>query len=160
MYNKILLILFTFLTSGLIFGQPPGGPRQEKREKIKAQKIAFISTELELTTEEAEKFWPVYNAYEAELEALHKQRKGYKKELRNPERLSDERAYELFELMFEAEKKESEVRQSYLKKFSDLLGKGQAAKVFIAEEKFRRLLLDKLKSDHGGPPPPPGEGRP
>ena len=30
-------------------------------DKIKAEKIAFITAELELTPAEAEKFWPVYN---------------------------------------------------------------------------------------------------
>lgn len=158
MKKKLLLIFISILSSGLIFGQPPGGgPRQEKREKIKAQKIAFISTELELTPDEAEKFWPIYNTYEADVEALHKERKQYKKELRNADKLSDDRIYELFELIFTAEKKESEVRQNYLKKFADLLGIRKAAKVFIAEEKFRRLLLDRLKSDRGGPPPPTGD---
>jgi Spy/CpxP family protein refolding chaperone len=153
MIQRIALLFTAFIFTGLAFAQPPGGGKEERREKIKAQKIAFISTELSLTTEEAEKFWPVYNAYEAELETLHEERRKYRRELRKTENLDDDRAYELFELLFKTEKKESEVRQTYLKKFADVLGKGKAAKVFIAEEKFRRLLIDKLKSDRRGPPP-------
>lgn len=159
MQQKILFLLASFLITGSVFTQPPGGERRdEKREKIKAQKIAFISTELELTTEEAEKFWPIYNAYETALEELHQERRKYKRELRKSEDLDENRAYEIFELIFAAEKKESEVRQTYLKRFADVLGKSKATRVFIAEEKFRRLLLDRLKSDRRGPPP--GEDRP
>ena len=154
MIHRITLLFTAFIFTGWAFAQPPNGGKDERREKIKAQKIAFISTELELTPDEAEKFWPVYNAYEAEMETLHEEKRKYKRELRKPEKLEEGRAYELFELMFKVEKKESEVRQTYLKKFADLLGKDKAAKVFIAEEKFRRLLIDKLKSDRRGPPPP------
>ena len=40
-----------------------------EEEKIKALKIAFITEELNLTSNEAEKFWPVYNKYD---EILHR----------------------------------------------------------------------------------------
>ncbi|NOQ71421.1 MAG: hypothetical protein GQ574_05445 [Crocinitomix sp.] len=157
----ILFILTLFIGTG-VFAQPPGGggnKNKEKREKIHAQKIAFISTEVDLTPDEAQKFWPVYNQYEAEIEILRTQRRKYHKELRKSENLSDERAYELFELIFKSEKKESDIRLNYLKEFSDLLGKKKAAAVFIAEEKFKRELLKKLKKN-GGNPPPPGHDRP
>ncbi len=53
----------------LILGTSFGSIAQEKGEEVqrenkKAQKIAFISTKLELSTAEAEKFWPVYNAHQ------------------------------------------------------------------------------------------------
>lgn len=156
-----LLLLLAVLMGGTAFAQPRKDKRQEKRERIHAQKIAFISTELDLTSEEAQKFWPIYNEYEAEIEAVRTERKKYMKELRKSEDLSDDRAYELFELIFGTEKKESDIRLAYLQKFSTVLGKGKAAKVFIAEEKFRRELLDKLKKNRQGPPhdgPPPGGG--
>ena len=33
-------------------------------ERIKAQKVAFITEKLSLTAEEAQQFWPIYNAFE------------------------------------------------------------------------------------------------
>ena len=77
--TSILFILTLFIGTG-VFSQPPGGvgdKEQKKREKIHAQKIAFISTEVDLTPAEAQKFWPVYNQYEAEVEVVRKQRRIY-----------------------------------------------------------------------------------
>ena len=158
MLRASLILVIAVLMGGVSFAQPKNDRHKEKREKIHAQKIAFISTELELTPDEAQKFWPVYNQYEAEIEEIRKERRRYMKELRKSENLSDDRAYELFELTFESEKKESDIRLNYLKKFSEVLGKKKAANVFIAEEQFKHELLRKLKKD--GRPPPPGGGRP
>ena len=150
-------LLFAFITifSGLAFGQ--GGPKKDKmtREEIEAEKIAFISTELALTPDEAEKFWPVYNLYTAEIQELHKERRGYMKEMHKIDELSDDRAYELSELIFKTHSKESEIRLDYLEQFAGILGKKKAAKVFMAEEKFKRVLLKRLKGKgqkHDGPP--------
>lgn len=154
--------MLTLFFGAAVFAQPPGGggeKEQKKRERIHAQKIAFISTEVDLTPEEAQKFWPVYNQFEAEIEKARKERRKYMKELRKSDDLTDERAYELFELIFKSEKKESDIRLSYLKKFADILGKKKSTALFIAEEKFKRELLKKLKKD-GDRPPPQDHNRP
>ncbi|MDI1303936.1 MAG: sensor of ECF-type sigma factor, partial [bacterium] len=52
----LLLISFSF------YGQ--GEKMREKKEQIKALKVAFLTTELKLTSNEAEKFWPVYNTFD------------------------------------------------------------------------------------------------
>jgi hypothetical protein len=48
------------LISSLSFAQD----FKERREKVKALKVAFITEKLELTTEEAQKFWPIYNVFD------------------------------------------------------------------------------------------------
>ena len=60
--KKQLLLLFC---SRLFFGLSQAGGRLAQ---VKSAKIAFITRELDLTEEEAQKFWPVYNKYEAERE--------------------------------------------------------------------------------------------
>ncbi len=159
MIQKYILLVLISLTTSLGFTQPPGGgPSEKKREQIHAQKIAFISTQLNLTTEEAQKFWPIYNQYEAEIEKIRKERRGYMNELKKSAELSDDRAYELTEKIFATESKESQTRLNYLKQFAVVLGKKKAAEVFIAEEKFKRELLEKLKKE--GRPAPPDRGEP
>ena len=159
--KNLTLILFLFFVPFFSIAQGPG-PKHDKlsREEIEAQKVAFISTQLQLTTEEAEKFWPVYNEYEAEIEVVRKERKGYMKELKDIDDLDGDRAYELTGLLFELDKKESDIRSKYLGKFAEVLDKKKAAKVFMAEEKFKRFLLKTLKNDghkggrgNDGPPP-------
>lgn len=154
MKSALLSLFLLVFTCAISFAQPPEDHNnKEKREQIQAQKIAFISTQLELTPDEAQKFWPIYNRYEAEIEAVRKERRGYMRELRKDEGLSDERGYELTQKIFETEKKEADIRLSYLKEFSVVLGKKKATMVFLAEEKFKRELLDQLKKDGRMPPP-------
>lgn len=159
MLRGSISVLLALIWTAISFAQPDD-PHSEKREQIHAQKIAFISTELNLTPDEAQKFWPVYNQYEEKIEEIRKTRRSYMRELRKPDRLTDERAYELFQLIFESEKEESDVRLKYLDNFARVVGKKKAAQVFIAEEKFKRELLQKLKKDGPHGPPPPDDHRP
>ena len=55
----------------------------KKREKIEVQKIAFITKQLDLTPEEAQKFWPVYNQLSDARKQLHEQHKENRKDIDN-----------------------------------------------------------------------------
>ncbi len=158
MLKKYFLLFLIAVMSSLLYAQPPNDGPKNKRDQIHAQKIAFISTQLKLTPDEAQKFWPVYNQYEAEIEKIRKERRGYVNELKKSAELSDDRAYELTEKIFATESKESQTRLTYLKQFAGVVGKKKAAEVFIAEEKFKRELLEKLKKE--GRPAPPDRGEP
>ena len=66
---KIIIVLL-LLTSFNFYAQ--GDNMKEKREQIKTMKIAFLTTELDLSSTEAEKFWPIYNTFEEkEFELKH-----------------------------------------------------------------------------------------
>ena len=67
--KNALVLLVTVFMFNVAFAQP------NKREQREAQKIAFITKLLALTPEEAQKFWPVYNQFEADQKALKKQQK-------------------------------------------------------------------------------------
>ena len=57
--KSLFLLLLVFITMGAT-----AQGSDAKRDKIKALKTSFLTTKLELTSTEAEKFWPVYNAFE------------------------------------------------------------------------------------------------
>lgn len=156
MKKNILFLVTLFAINAIALAQPKDGSKQDKQEYIRTQKIAFISTELALTTEEAEKFWPIYNEYEAKIEEIRKERRGYSKELKTINDLSDDKAYELTEKILDCDTKEAALRKEYLAKFAEVLGKKKAAKVFYAEEKFKRELLKEIhhqNKTHDGPSP-------
>jgi uncharacterized Zn finger protein len=72
--NNFTLFLF-LIFSILSYSQPRF---KEKREQIKALKVAFITNELSLTSEEAATFWPLYNAYDnKQMEIRHKKIKSF-----------------------------------------------------------------------------------
>ena len=64
--SKIIILLILFISTAT-FAQ--SGSRlkqrmQQKKEQLKSMKIGFITTELNLTSDEATKFWPLFNAFE------------------------------------------------------------------------------------------------
>ena len=125
---------------------------QERKDKIKSLKIAFISQKLALSSEEAEKFWPVYNKYDDKIMAL----KEAQMKLRlDKKRGSDEDALKKIE---EAEAIESEVMLLKKKMRAELIPIITAEKVVALERlehEFHRKILEKLKGRKGNHPPPP-----
>ena len=66
------IILLLLLYAGIVFS---ANAQDEQREagRLQAYKIAFLTKKLNLSTEEAQKFWPVYNQYSDELRQLRQQ---------------------------------------------------------------------------------------
>lgn len=128
---------------------------KEREEKIDRLKIAFITTELSLTTAEAEKFWPLYNEVEAKARELRKSNKKIEQEIRDSyETMSNEDAKKKMSSLFENDEKETALRKEYAEKFSRIIGEKRALKLLSLEHEFRRELLDRLR-EQGPPPPPP-----
>ena len=65
--SSIIALLF-LLISFNSHGQ--SDKMKEKREQIKSMKVGFLTTELELSSTEAEKFWPIYNKYDEKIMVL------------------------------------------------------------------------------------------
>src|ERR1700749_3555559 len=64
-----ILFLFTVICASAQTDPPV---ENQKMQNIEALKIAFISRQLELTPDEAQKFWPVYNQYSNEIHVVVK----------------------------------------------------------------------------------------
>jgi hypothetical protein len=125
---------------------------QEKKDKIKSLKIAFISQKLALTSEEAEKFWPVYNKYDDKIMALKEAQMKLRVGKKNG---TDEEALKKIE---EAEAIETEVMLLKKKMRAELIPIITAEKVVTLERlehEFHRKILEKLKGRKGNHPPPP-----
>ena len=141
----------------LILGMSFGSMAQEKeiqRENRKAQKIAFISTKLELSTEEAEKFWPVYNASEAEFKRLKKEHKAAMGEKKKISEMSDTEVEKLLDTGLEIQYKELEIRKKYLVKFKEVLPMKKVAKLTRIEHEFRKRNAPKKGDKRERPMPP------
>jgi hypothetical protein len=118
--KKYLLILFVLLGSlSQIKAQEPAG------EKIQALKIAFITQKLQLTPDEAQKFWPIYNQYDNEVRGI---------ESGNDPNVIDK------------EQKLLNVRKKYLGTFQKILGQDKTNRLFNAERDFRGLLIRRLQN--------------
>jgi len=69
--KKTLFICVAMLFISVdVFSQHTNKVKDE--EKIKAEKVAFLTTQLDLTVAEAQKFWPLYNEYEKKNDEIFK----------------------------------------------------------------------------------------
>jgi Spy/CpxP family protein refolding chaperone len=148
--KRILIsLLFTLLVStSSTFAQGRGGNgNQEKRENIEAMKIAFITQKLELTPEEAQQFWPVYNQYSEKTKELRKKRRQGNREARqqNFDELSDKEVEQLVNEDIVNRQKELDLQKEYNEKFKTILPIKKVAKLYAAEEQFKVVLINKLK---------------
>jgi hypothetical protein len=145
---KHLLVITALLAMTFTFGQDKG-KKGEKREMIKQQKIAFITKEVGFTEKEAEKFWPVYNKMEEETQSLRKKGQETKKAFKDIESKSDKEVKNLLNDVIEMEKDKVERKEKYQNELLEILPPKKVAKYFIAERKFKKVLLEKLKEHKG-----------
>ena len=155
MKNKILTLLM--LSTLVAVAQPKGRPGdfEEKREKIEAIKVAFITEQIDLSVEESQSFWPVYNEMSDKEHDLRKAQRDAFGGLKDFENMSDKQVekaiMELADLSVDIE----ELRKSYLPKFIDIIGAKKTAKLMKAEKEFGKRLMERMKGgdrrDREGP---------
>lgn len=159
MKKRIFLIMIAVLSFAAIKAQPGPGSG-DKKEKIEAIKIGYLTKQLELTAEEAKLFWPVYNQYDAEMQVIHKSRKtellGAKI---NFDEMSDADVAKTIDNEFNYQQQELNIRKKYNEELKKVLPVKKVAKFWVAEQKFKLYLLEQLKQQkENGMPPPKGPG--
>jgi Skp family chaperone for outer membrane proteins len=143
MKMKLYLVILVLATS-FTFAQG----NQEKREKIKALKVAFLTEKLALSSEEAQKFWPIYNAFEEkQFEIRYKKLKGLGNQLKDnsEEKILDKEA---LQLIAQFESYEDELHGLKKKFIKDLLVVLSPKKVILLkkyEDEFNRKLLRQMR---------------
>lgn len=120
------------------------GSRRPVLEKLEAQRVAYITNELELSTEEAQAFWPVYNEYKAEEQALKKNFLQLFSRVGRLQDLSDEEAQKHINNMLEFEQKQLDLKVKYTKKFKTVLPIQKVAMLPGAERGFREKIVRRI----------------
>ncbi len=141
--KKLLLILILALSFSS-FAQ-----NKDRQERIKALKIAFITERLQLTESEAQKFWPIYNTFDAENQKMRKETLG-KFRKGDFESMSDSEAENLLDEMMATDKRKQELKQQFVK---DLLKILPAKKIIIlkaTEDAFNRRMMQEMKKRRDG----------
>ena len=115
------------------------------------EKIAFLTTELDLSTKEAQEFWPVYNEYMKEIENAQKTIYVNYKALNEAikEAKPEKEVAECLDKYLKAQEDKAELTTESVKKFRKVLSEDKVAKLYLAEEKFRRNQINRLHHNHG-----------
>lgn len=146
---KFIYPLVFLLISTLSFAQD----YKEKREKVKALKVAFITEKLELTSEEAQKFWPLYNAYdESKSELRYEKMRNILNRFKpgNVESLSEKEASALLIQMEKIEEDLFNLRRKFIKDLQSIVSAKKIIKLKKAEEDFNRELLKQMREKRRG----------
>ena len=144
MKKTIFLLTFIFFINSFVNAQESEG------EKIKALKIAFITEQVNLTSSEAQKFWPVYNKFD---ELIHQLERVEKHKLRTKisnaggiNKLSEEEAKSLMKQDIDLDKQVFNTKTAYDIELTKVLSYKKILKLKNAERDFVRNLMKNYRS--------------
>ncbi|WP_166332168.1 hypothetical protein [Sphingobacterium chungjuense] len=130
--NQILLTLFVSCSMMLT----ATAQNDDRFEKIENQKIAYITKHLNITTSEAQRFFPLYNQYSKSMQNI-KSAKSNLRSHQHEHQNSD---------MIEFDSKEVELKKQYRNKFAEVIGAARASQFFMVEQEFKDMLYREWQS--------------
>lgn len=141
--KNLSCLLIAILTFQVAFSQNP------RTERIKSLKIAFLTEKLELTTEEAKGFWPVYNTYEEEHQKLRRERNGlvFAGIKNGPlSQITDAEAQEALNEYLKLEQEKVDLDRKLFSSLKGVIPPSKIAYLKVMEEEFNRRLLEQLRA--------------
>ena len=151
MINMKKILFFTSLLFFISFlaNAQKQKKKQVRGEKIKALKIAFLTNELDLTSSEAEKFWPIYNRYDEklhQLERVEKQKlRAQIKDASGIDNISENEAKSIVRKIADIDEQVYKTKVTYDKELATVLSFKKLLKLKVAEKDFVRKLMRKYR---------------
>lgn len=137
---------------------------EERIKEIKAQKTAYLTTKLGLTSEEAQRFWPVYNEFDEAREKLRREmREVMRTGRRSGEPMTEATAEQLLAKGLSIRERELALERTYKDRFVKVIGAVKTLELHKAERDFQREVLRRYRErmeERGGDRPGPPPGRP
>jgi len=153
MKKTIITIIAFCLALGVYAQQEPEQTRQQREtaryEQVQSAKIAYFTTAMSLTPQEAEVFWPIYNNFWKERESSHRKIQGclrvMNKYLTGEKPASDNELKKFLDLYINNITADGAIQKKYYDEFLKILSVEQVAKLYKAEEDFRMKMIHQLR---------------
>jgi hypothetical protein len=117
-------------------------------EKLNAYKIAFFTRRMNLTSQEAEKFWPVYNEFQDKRNVIQTERQTLNRNINQNElNMTEKELIESGDKHVALQVQEAALALEYHKKFKEILAPAKVIRLYQAENQYRLLLLNELKDN-------------
>jgi len=146
MKKLILFFLTIAFASGALMAQPDKKHSEDWMQKIKAEKVAFLTQKLELTVGEAQKFWPVYNEFEEKRFEIHMKRRHMERETMDKlEGLDQEQLKQITLDFIGLFQKEADLMKAYNDRFFQVLPAKKVVMLYDMENDFRSQMLKEYK---------------
>ena len=130
------------LFSILMVVAQPERMSNENRERIEAQRVAFITQKLELTPDEAQRFWPIYNSYKDELTDIRKDFERPDMEL-----ITEKEAIALIDKQIQQEQYKLDMKAKMLAELRTAVPAKKVLMLQPVENMFNKELLRKLQEN-------------
>ena len=152
--KKVFSVLCALVVLSMgAFAQGPQGPQGPRRggdngwrERVRAEKVAFLTEEIDLTESEAQVFWPIYNEIQkSQRDSFEEVKKAYDAMVKGVEEKKGSKEMEkLVKAYIDAKEKNEGIETKYLNKLLKVLPAEKVARYYVAEEKFRHQQIGRL----------------
>ena len=146
----LVVVLAALIALPAFAADKPASNMEIVREKVKADKKLLVASNMELTESEAKGFWPVYEAYQADLAAINARLvrliKSYADQW-NAKSLTDDGAKQLLQEGLAIEAAEVSLRQGMEAKLLAVLPARKAARYLQIENKIRAAIKYELADE-------------
>lgn len=167
--KAIILTLMIGLSSQSLaqdfFDEPPpmDGPKREQiEERIKTVMIWKLTEELDLSSEQSQAFFPIYNKFHEDRRDLEENRRNLLKELKDLTQQEKPESKEILTLLDKIdafEKQVQDLRAKFRNDVKDILTTQQIGRLYVFEVSFmhqiREIIMDARQETHGRGPQGP-----
>ena len=147
---QIGVLMLSFLFMGQVQAQEAEQMNMEiLKEKVKADKKLIVSNNMMLTDAESKKFWPLYDAYQMDLNQINERMMSMIKSYADAYNagkgeLSNDLAKKLIGEALAVEESEVKLRQTYAAKLDKVLPATKVARYLQIENKIRSIVKFEL----------------
>ena len=121
----------------------------QKNEEIKKQKTAYISELLDLSDKKSKLFWPIFNEFQEESDAINVERRkvffSLKRE-NESDTVSEEKLDSLLNMLHIFDDKSYKLKNEYNAALKDILTSKQKTNLLMSELNFKREKMKRLNS--------------
>jgi len=119
---------------------------KDHHKQVKAYRISFLTEELDLSTAEAEKFWPLFRRYDKANDSLHKAYYQNHRWLKDSlDYLTDVSAMEIIEQHYQKEQQLMKKKEEMARACAEVIGAKKTLKLLHLEHRFRQRLVEKMR---------------
>ena len=137
-----------------VYAQGTGGAASDAnmeilKEKLKADKKLLVAGNMDLTDAEAKQFWPLYEAYQKELNSVNERLGKVISEYAEAHnqgqgKISEDKAKKLMQDALAVDEAEVKLKRTYAEKIGKVLPATKTARYIQMENKIRALLRFEL----------------
>lgn len=140
--KRLITILSLFILTHSLIGQT-----QNAREKIEAARIALITERLDLTPEQAEKFWPIYREYSVKQREINQDFQQLKRNY-DPSTATEEESKKVLNKGQKMKERQLVLERTYMERMQIVVSNRQLMNLRKAEQDFREMLMNRIRQEN------------